>query len=67
MRNPSGPREKLPLFTIAIFVNCAYHLKESLLEDVLGKELVLYQKEDGGVNLILMPIDKRFQRRCMSL
>src|SRR5882757_6698138 len=55
--NTHSPGKEFSFFRVTAAADCVDNFDKNVLEDVLGKVFVLYEEENGGVQLILVPDD----------
>jgi hypothetical protein len=62
VRDAHRPGKEFTFFCVTATADGVDDLNQNVLENVLGKILVLYEEENGGVQLILVTDDQRFKR-----
>lgn len=67
VRNADHPWDKLAVIPVFPVLQGTNDLDERILENILGKLLVLDNEDYIGKNLVLVPVDQDFDTRLISL
>jgi len=59
--NAHRPGKEFSFFCVTASANSVDNFDKNVLEDILGKIFVLYEEEDGSVQLIFVTDDQSFQ------
>jgi hypothetical protein len=65
VRDPHCPGKEFAFFCVAATANGVNNLNENVLENIFGEIFVLYQEQNGGVQLILVADDQCL--KCMQV
>jgi uncharacterized membrane protein YccF (DUF307 family) len=62
MRNPKNPWQELAFFIVFATFQCIHHLNKGILEQIVGQIGVPNDEENFRINLLLMAVQKEFER-----
>ncbi len=62
MRNPKNPRQELAFFIVLATFQCIHNLNKGVLEQIVCQIGVPNDEENFRINLLLMAVQKEFER-----